>query len=189
MLPRSLLCTVCHSAGCRRYFLGGLFLLALSNPPPALRTTPYSTFPFWDRLNPIRRLDLAFVRLSTTTGETIGLHGNHECPVPNVPLVSRLQTAIAIAPSSFSIYHRYPSFRSFREILNIIQHLSYLGYNSASEIPRYISLERALYFELESYNAAHTAYWGAYVEHDVKRSLLHDLLCKQILILRVNVNQ
>lgn len=54
VLPRSLLCSVCHSAGCRRYFLGG-------NPSPL----PY-TIPSSDRLNPIRRLNLTFLRLSTT---------------------------------------------------------------------------------------------------------------------------
>lgn len=51
VLPRSLLCSVCHSAGCRRYFLG---------QGPTLDAIPSS-----DRLNPIRRLDLAFLRLST----------------------------------------------------------------------------------------------------------------------------
>lgn len=97
---RALPCTVCHSAGCRRYFLGGLFLLADAKPP-------HSTIPFRDRLNPIRRLDLAFVRLSTTT-ETIGLHGNHECPVSNVPLVGGLRTTIA-----------FPSFFHFQFIIDI----------------------------------------------------------------------
>ena len=68
---------------------------------------PRSAIPFRDRLNPIRRLDLAFVRLSTTT-ETIGLHGNHECPVSNVPLAGRLRTTIA-----------FPSFFHFQFIIDI----------------------------------------------------------------------
>lgn len=69
MLPRSLLCSVCHSAGCRRYFLGW---------GPTLDAIPSS-----DRLNRIRRLDLAFLRLSTTIDHrSTGLRGNRKCRIP-----------------------------------------------------------------------------------------------------------
>lgn len=60
MLPRSLLCSVCHSADCRRYFLGGKPPLPLPSPHllyhSILRSSKsYST-----------SLDLTFLRLSTT---------------------------------------------------------------------------------------------------------------------------
>lgn len=50
---------------------------------PRWEPTRY-TIPSSDRLNPIRRLDLAFLRLSTTIDYwCTGLRGNHKCPIPH----------------------------------------------------------------------------------------------------------